>query len=193
MMDWVRKLTEIEGNFGLRKQIDWRPTVELIQQLMAEQSNNVELTVRVIYILHNIIVEEEYSDDEHDVIAELLKKYFNESYQNFSENSEYLFFVGKILYVAEWYFGLDEDFDPVEKSLAFKMQEKAFNYEPDNKLYEWACAFSRKDMRKACELSRYLLFEDTKWLDWLRTKGYPGRYSIESLMYCHSKCDELSE
>ncbi|NDK57360.1 hypothetical protein [Pontibacter fetidus] len=184
-MNWKEKLAEIECHFGHHEKRDWRPTIELVQRFRMEQLSNVELRIRIIYLLHNILVEEEYTQEEHDLIASLLKLEFAESYQKFSDNSEYLFFIGKILYVAEWYFGIDDDTKPLEDKFAFKMQKKAFEKEPHNKLYEWAFLFSKNDKEKSFLLAKQLLYSDASWLNWLKVKGFPGLYIIEALKYCY--------
>ena len=143
-------------------------------------------------MLHNILLEEDYQESEHNHIAELLKKYFDESYQKFSENSEYLFFVGKILYIAEWYFGVDDDLKVLEEKLAFKMQKKAFEKESKNPLYEWAYVFSKDEKLRAFDLSKQILYDKYNQLDWLKSKGFAGKYLIESIEYCYENYKEIT-
>ena len=144
-MNWKEQLSKIESHFGHHEKRDWKPAVELVKSLIDKYPNDVEVYIRTIYLIHNILVEEKYSNDEHDEMADLLKKYFEKSYSLFSENAEYLFFVGKILYIAEWYFGLDDDLKPTTDRLACKMQKKAMDKEPENILYEWAYRLSISD------------------------------------------------
>ncbi len=190
-MNWKDKLSEIESAFGRHEQRDWKPVIKLVQDLMTKYPENVEANVRAIHLLHNILVEEEYSDSEQQIITDLLIKYFNESQQRFCENSEYLFFIGKILHIAEWYFGINEEMKTVEETLAFKMQKKAFEKEPDNQLYEWAYLFSKDEKKKAFTLSKQILYEGNNWLEWLSTKGFPGTYLIESLKYCYDNYKQI--
>lgn len=145
--------------------------------------------VRSIYVLHNILVED-YSSEEEKLLPDLLKKCFNKSYQKFSDNTEYLFFVGKILYISECYFNIDDDTKPVEKRLTFKMQEQAFNKEPYNKLFEWAYRFSLND-ESASYLAQYILQSDKIRIEWLKSKGFPSHYVLDSLNQSKDKYEEV--
>ncbi len=191
-MNWKKKLSEIESSFENKNKRDWRLAIELTESLMSEYPDNVEVNIRGIYLMHNILVEEEYPDIEHNYIAALLKKHFEQSNQKFSKNPEYLFFIGKILHIAEWYFGLDDDLKPLKEKLAFKMQKKAFEMEPTNLLYEWAFIFSKDEKKQAFNLSERILYKQSHWLTWLKTKGFPGIYMIESLKYCYENYKQLT-
>ena len=105
-------------------------------------------------------------------MANLLKKYFDESYSKFSEVPEYLFFVGYFMGLADWYFG-QHDFE-----LADQMKKKASDLEPDNMLYEWSWRFVKDDpLAKRC--AEQLLKHDTKRIEWLKSKGAPGTYILD--------------
>lgn len=182
-MNVKNRLTEIEENFGYHKHYDWRPSLELIRTGISENPNDADLYVRVIYILHNILVEEEYPAEMHERMAALLLEYFNTSYEKFQKNPEYSFFIGKILYISEWYFGLNDDIKPISDRLAFKMQKYAAESEPNNILYKWAYLFSSG----GTESSRYLvdkILQDKQIVEWLRSKGFPGVYILDSLKSC---------
>ncbi|MCD8042190.1 MAG: hypothetical protein LUH10_03925 [Tannerellaceae bacterium] len=186
MKIWKKELTKVESLFGHHEMRSWITILKMVQNFMNEYPDDVELNIRVIYLLHNILLEEGYPHEEHDLIADLLKRYFDESYERFSENAEYLFFIGKILYIAEWYFGLKDDDKPIEESLAFQMQKKALEKEPDNILYKWGYALSGGNKNEIFILAKRILYGDnTKWLDWLKTKGFPGEYTIEGLIFCY--------
>lgn len=177
-MNWSNKLETLERNK------DWESAIVLMQKTISNKSENVEAYIRTIYLLHNILVEEDYPKKNHFFVEKLLKKYFKESKQKFSQNSEYLFFIGKILFISEWYFELDDSHKPLNDQLAFNMQKKAFEKEPENTLYEWAYVFSKNDKKKAFILSKDLLNDKSTVLSWLKTKGFPGEYLIQSLKYC---------
>ena len=179
-MNWKEQLSEIESHFGFHEQRDWTPDLEFICNLVEKYPDNVEVSVRTIYAIHNILLEEDYPIEKSDKWTELLQKYFNESYHKFSENAEYLFFVGKILYIAEWYFGLDDDLKPITERLAFKMQKKAMDKEPDNILYEWAYRFSLWD-NTAGYLANQIIEHEKEKINWLKSKGFPGDYILDHL------------
>jgi len=180
-MNWKEQLFEIESHFCHHEQWSWKSAIELSKRLVEKYPNNVEVYVRVIYLIHNILVEENYTNDEHDEMAELLKEYFDKSYILFSENAEYLFFIGKILHIAEWYFGLEDD------KLALEMQKKAMDKEPDNILYEWAYRLSCSGDIINGYLANQLIEHDKEKVSWLRSKGFSGCYVLEHLQMSNEK------
>ncbi len=169
-----KRLSEIEQGFGQHKNNGWKTVILFVENLLLEYPNDVEVSIRVIYLLHNILVEERYSDDEHNMIAGLLKELFDKSYIQFSENAEYLFFIGKILHIAEWYFGLDNC------NLALACQKKAMEKEPHNLLYEWAYRFSVSDPNEGY-LANQLVENKDESIKYLEEKGFPGFYVLEHL------------
>jgi len=174
-------LLEIEKHFGKHEYRDWKPSVELVKELVSKYPNDVEVNIRAIYILHNILLEENYSNDEHDEMADLLKRYFEKSYNLFSENAEYLFFVGKILHIAEWYFGLNDD------KLAMEMQKKAMDKENGNLLYEWAYRLSCSMDTVEGYLANQLIEQEREKIEWLKSKGFAGQYILEHLQMSNQK------
>jgi len=182
-MNWKEQLKKFENSR------DWKSAIELMQRNLDQNPDDVEAYVTIIYLLHNFLVEEDYLESEHDHWAGLLKQYFVESQKNFSDNAEYLFFIGKILYIAEWYFGVDDDFKPVEEKKAFKMQKKAFEKEPKNTLFEWAYRFSLDDKLSGYLAQQILVYDKTK-VEWLKLKGFPGEYILESLERSKEKYEE---
>lgn len=183
-MGWKEQLEYLEHG---KK---WKSAIDLVVKVIDENNEDVEAYIRAIYLLHNVLLEESYPDKEHDSMASLLRKYFEESCRKFSEKPEYLFFLGKIIYVGEWYFGVDDDLKPLEDKMAFKMQKKAFERDRENKLYEWAYLFSLNEGEKAFLLANEILNGENRILNWLRTKGLPGSYIIQSLEYC---CENFKE
>ena len=89
-MNWKEHLTILEYNK------DYKSAIEHIQSVIKDNPDEVEAYIRGIYLLHNILVEEDYSDLDHDFLASLLKSLFDTSYEKFTSNAEYLFFIGKI-------------------------------------------------------------------------------------------------
>lgn len=173
-MNWKEHLTNLEYSK------DYKLAIEHIQSVIKDNPDDVEAYIRGIYLLHHILVEEDYSELEHDFLATLLKSYFDISYVKFSNNAEYLFFIGKILYIAEWYFGVDDDFKSTEEKQAFQMQKMAYEKGKDNVLYEWAYRFSLGE-KLASHLAEQILSQDKSKLEWLKSKGFPGEYILEAL------------
>lgn len=195
-MSWKQKFEGYEKRFGKHAQINWVPVIDLTKNAIEKNPNNVEVYIRSIYMLHNILVEEEYPHDEHDRMAILLEKYFKKSYKKFSENPEYLFFIGKILHIAEWYFGINEGVKSVEQTLAFKMQKKAYKKQPKNVLFEWSYRFSMPGDPIADYLAYRIFTNVTSKINWLKSKGFPGNYILEQLKmskenYLKKKINEM--
>lgn len=180
-MNWKEQLSEIEKDFGFHKKKDWKPAIDLVNKLLSEYPDNVELNIRGIYILHNILVEEEYSNEEQDILIYLLPKWFNQSRVKFSENAEYLFFIGEILHIAEWYFGLEDT------ELALEFHKKAMEKEPGNVLYEWAYRFSYPEDVIADYLANQIITNGKDKISWLETRGFPGEYILERLKMSSDK------
>jgi hypothetical protein len=176
-MSWQLQLKEFE------KKKDWVNAIQLMKKTVANNPDDCWVYVQAIYLFHNILLEEDYPKEEEKALAELLKEYFIYSKDKFSEDPEYLFFMGKILHVAEWYFGLDDN------SLAFQFQEKAKNKEPNNLLYAWAYWLSCGDPREAI-LARQLIENEKDMLDWLSNKGSPGEYVLEHLKMSYERNKE---
>ncbi len=185
-MNWKEQIFNYEKEFGFHKKKDWNPGIRLVNKFLDQYPDDVEINIRSLYFFHNILVEEEYPKGDHEYLSNLLKKYFNQSYAIFSNNPEYLFFMGNILHIAEWYFGLNNESNSLEENLAFEMQKRAFEIEPKNLLYEWSYTFTKNEKKRAFVLSDKILHSDPYYVNWLRTKGFPGKYIIESLNYCYN-------
>lgn len=181
VMSWEKQLSEIESHFGHHEKRDWKPAIELAKNLVEKYPNNVEVYIRVIYLIHNILVEENYPNDELGEMTRLLQRYFDKSYEIFSENAEYLFFIGGILHIAEWYFGLEDT------NLAIAMQKKAMKKEPNNLLYEWAYRRSCSEGEIVGYLANQLIEHEKEKIDWLNNKGFPGAYVLYFLQMNNKK------
>ncbi|HHG84317.1 MAG TPA: hypothetical protein ENJ82_06165 [Bacteroidetes bacterium] len=179
-MSWKEQLSEIEKEFGFHKEIDWQPSIDFVNELLTEYPNDVELNVRAVYFLHNILVEEEYPDEEESGMVELFQKWFSTSKEKFSNNAEYLFFIGKILHISEWFFGLEDT------HLALDFQKKAMEKEPENQLYEWAYRLSLGDDTRG-NLAHQLIESEKAKIGWLEKKGFPGEYILEHLRMSHEE------
>jgi hypothetical protein len=187
-MDWKAELINIENSIGTHQKQSWQSDLRLIRHLSNSNKKDVELSVRVIYLLHNVLTEEDYLEDEHGELSALLQKAFKKSFKKFSNNAEYLFFIGKILYIDEWLFGIDDGKKPLKEKLAFQMQIKSHEMEPDNMLFEWAVMLSEEKFGKAVFLANELLQEDSRWNKWLQEKGFPGKYILEEIQNYYDSC-----
>lgn len=85
-MTWQKILRKLEQNK------EWDNAIEFMQNVVKENPDNVDVYLRINYLLMNLLVEEDYDRTKHDYYAALLKKYFDESYAKFFLNPEYLYY-----------------------------------------------------------------------------------------------------
>ena len=174
-MIWQKQLKEFED----RK--EWKNAIQLLENTIEKLPVEVEAYVSIIYLLHNLLLEEEIKNYEltESELENLLLKYYQDSYSMFRNNAEYLYFIGSIMHVAEWYFGQSDTV------LALQMQKRATEIEPDNILFAFSYIFSISDKSKAWELAKKILLVEGDKLKWLKSKGFAGSYQIGTLKYCY--------
>lgn len=165
-MDWKKELESLERDKR------WADAIALLKEAIAQHPDNGEPYVRAIYLLLNLLLEEDYAaaNLEHDNLAAMLTQYFDSTLKKFKDDAESLFFIGYFVGLAEWYFG-QEDLD-----LSHQMLKKATEIEPQNLLYQWAYKFAIGD-KSAAQLCEALV-SSTEIMTWLKSKGSPGRYMI---------------
>ncbi len=163
----------------------------LLEQAITKNPQSVNAYVEIIYLLHTILWNDDYDTQilTHEYLANLLKHYFHLSYQLFSENAEYLFFIGRIMHVGEWYF------EQNDTGLALEMQKKSATKEPMNVLYNWSYISSvlpaSSNQQKIIQLT-CLAYTSYEILEWLKTKGFAGENVLDALeaSYIHYYEDE---
>jgi hypothetical protein len=176
MEDTVRKFEEFETAGH------WKEAYECLPEMLRANSENAEAWVRALYFLHNLVLEVMGVQDTgvfYDEAKDRLLDYFRQANAKFSDNAEYLFFMGIIGHVAEYYWGEDDD------AFAWEMSRKAFKIETSNKLYEWGSLDVRQN-KKDCErkvlLSQEMLANSSEKA-WLQSKGFPGQYVLRVQKY----------
>lgn len=173
-MNWKEQLSKLE------QVKDWESAITLMQETINRNSNSIDAYLSMNYLLMNLLVEEQYDLKKHDYYAELLKKYYIESYAKFSNDPEYLFFIGQIACISEWHFDID-----IEE--AQSMIKKASEIEPYNVLYKWS-DYSDLDMRESGNKEKMTLYakkalSDSEVKKVLKSKGALGKYLWDSLEY----------
>ncbi|SEW57470.1 hypothetical protein [Chitinophaga arvensicola] len=173
-MNWKEQLLKFEQNKN------WKSAFDLLQTIISKESSNLDAYLSMNYLLMNVLVEENYDADEGEFYASMLKKYFVESYEIFSQVPEYLFFIGKIACMSEWYVDLK-----IEE--AQNLIRRAHHLDPKNFLYEWA-AYSDLNMGDSINVEGVTDYSkkalrDTAVLEQLRTKGSLGKYLENALTY----------
>lgn len=172
---WKKQLAQFEHNR------QWDEAIEFMRKVIAQYPDNLDAYLSINYLIMNLLVEEDdYDQSKHYYYAALLKRYFDESYTKFSENPEYLFFIGKIAVMSEWYFGIEQE--EIKQLL-----DKALILDPNNILYQWTYYMfldkkdpKSKELRKAYANS-IIKNESIKKL--LLSKGSLGKYILELLVY----------
>jgi hypothetical protein len=167
-MNWRDEMALIE------QKRDWRAGIRLLENI---NENNPALCLRAMFLLLDLLVDGQYTEEEHNFAADNLKEIFDKSNQRFSTNAEFLFFIGIMAYIGEWYFGM-ESVEP-----ATTMLKKAMDIEPNNTLYEWGYYATINQLPEINTdlkllLSEKLLCRETSELDWLSGKGLLGEYVI---------------
>lgn len=151
-----------------------------MQETINQNRSSVDTYLSMNYLLMNLLVEEQFDPNEHDYYVGLLKKYFIESYAKFSNNPEYLFYIGQIACISEWYFDIE-----IEE--AQSMMKKASEIEPDNILYKWANCIGlgireSRNREKMILYAKKALSESGVKRD-LKSKGALGEYLWDSLEF----------
>lgn len=184
MEDWRIKLALIEKELGSHEKYCWKEAIATLQELYVQYTDNAEVNVRIIYIVFHLLTEEKITDEERDVLGDMLVKYFKETYQIFQNNAEYLFFVSMIMNVAEWIWGTDDYLKTHRKdTLYFAMSQRASVLEPDNKVYLWGkSVYIEKNSEEDYLLVKEILFGTNCYLSWLQKKGFAGAYIINWLI-----------
>lgn len=173
-MNWKEELIQYENTE------QWHKAIDLMEDIIKTYPNDVEVYVRYIYLLHYILLES--TDPElsfsNPRVEGMLIKYFNEGNKKFADNAEYLFFIGRITRIAQWYFELNDEDGPIEDQLSFKMQMKSVELESSNILYIWSWFYSYYDSNPLTELLKNEILRNDVYVKWLESKGFPGDYVL---------------
>lgn len=170
-MNWKDEMRLIEMSN------DWRASIRLVENVDEDEP---AVYLRVMFVLIDFLVDGQYTKDDHNYAWDKLKEIFDKSYCRFSTNPEFLFFSGVMIYISEWYFGM-ESVEP-----ATFMLKSAMCIDPGNVLYEWGYyatinQIPEENTNMKLQLSEKLLFDETLKLDWLKSKGQLGQYVIGSI------------
>jgi hypothetical protein len=68
----------------------------------------------------------------------------------------------------------------MEERLAFQMEKKAHQLEPNNVLYKWGYIFLI-DVKLASSIAKGIITDEKDTIVWLKSKGSPGEYIFEML------------
>ncbi len=153
-----------------------RNVYRAVEFMEDEENQSLDNFLRVIFVLLDFLVDGQYTQDEHDFFSIKIKEIFGKAKSRFSNNNEFLFFAGIMIYIAEWYFGIDDIDEPKI------MLEDAMKSNPDSIIYKWGY-YSITDQRAGVNteqkqlLSKQIL-RDSLILEWLKNKGLLGEYIL---------------
>ena len=131
-MSWKDDLLE------LKRQERWMDIIVFCEQQIQKDNNSADSYIQTIYLTHDILLEENPTPLEAQEAQRLLILTFLDGQQRHMDNAEYLFFVGSLIPVAEWLFGLKETNKEPKEQLGCKMLYQATLIEPYNMLYKWS-------------------------------------------------------
>ena len=181
-LNWKKKIESFNSLFHKEYNSGWENAYSVIVDVIELNPNDVEAFVRCLFLIHHVLLEETIPEALQIKFEMLLVKFYDESANKFSKNAEYLFFVGEIIITIEWFLKKEKDSSNLEENLSILMQKKASELEPDNILYEWAWRLSLNE-KIAGYLASQILTYDKEHIDWLKSKGFPGEYILQSLEY----------
>jgi len=95
-MNWKKQLSQVE-NILCTDNLQYMEdgTLELLENIINNYPNEIEANIRVIYVIHNQLVEGQYSPDEHDLLAILLKNTLMPPVKNFRKMQSTCFLLEK--------------------------------------------------------------------------------------------------
>jgi hypothetical protein len=168
-MNWKDTLRELEKN----KQ--WDEAIEFMQQIVQEHVYDQDAYLCMNYLLVQAIFEEYYKreQDKYRYYCKLAVWYFNQSYEKFSDDPEYLYFTGKAAAIDSGYFNIRE-------KEAEAMIDKAQRLDPENLTYKdsyyWDLSLTSFNNPELVSYARILLAGDSPVEKQLKDKGALGEY-----------------
>lgn len=190
--EFLKKAEEIgvdcrSGLLSLIEQTgDWKSAICFLER---DDAHDLRAYLRMTFVLLDFIVDGQYTEDEADTVAAKIKYFFDRANLKYSENPEFLFFSGKMICIAEWYFGID-DIDQ-----AISMIKKAKDSDPDNILYEWgyySTIDQRPEINTAIKLKlSHKLMNTRLAIEDLKGLGMLGAYLFEMLEYTNEELQRV--
>ena len=161
---------------------------KLVDSFEIAQEKDLDAYLRISFLLLDFLVNSQYTEKEHNYYAGVLKKYFLESYQKYLHCPEYLFYIGFISSMAEWYF--DMNIEEVRY-----MIKEAEQLEPQNILYKWGYYFiidQRNEINTILkhQLSKQIL-ENKSLIKGIRRKGLLGMYLEGMIQYTYKSTSDI--
>lgn len=173
-MDFYSQIHSLETNRN------WKDALVLLEERVRQHKEDVEASIRLLFLLWYLLLEEDYEAIglSAEVLEEKLRGYFQQTRQLHSSNSDYLFFVGDMMQLTEWYFETPQCQNVVKEAHA--MIRQAVEMNPSNLLYQWGYHLIVERDSKAKEFA--LLIQErlrSGEFDELSNRGLLGSYFTE--------------
>lgn len=148
-------------------------SIEFIEK---EKNQSLDNYLRVLFLILDFLVDDQYSQEEHNFVSNKFKNIFEEAKMKYSNYNDFLFYIGMMIFIAEWYFGFPNTDN------AFYMLKEAHKSNPENKLYNWGlyCITDQRpevNTQKKQEVTNELL-NDELILEIIKNKGLLGKYTL---------------
>lgn len=168
-MEWKKILKKLESNK------EWDLAIEFMVDYINRNPEDLDAYLNICYLLMNLLVEEDYNRNNRDYYISNLKYYFDQSYSQFSHNTEYLYYMGLIACMSEWYVDLE-----LEEAIA--MMEEAAKRDPNNLIYQWDKYYILAQKNpipvEVMDYAKLVLQENSPIKKILRVKGSLGEYLL---------------
>ena len=163
----------LERLAAIEEQRDLEGAISVLDE---ESNKNVDLYLRVIFLLFDFLVDGNWTSAEHDHYASKIKTIYHEAQSKYSENCDFLFYSAMMIFIAEYYF--DESTEDDAKAMLFKAVQKS----PDNPVYrlgaiEFLDNRPNVHTKTKFELSKQIL-QDKPLLASIQGKGLMGFYLL---------------
>jgi|AntRauTorckE5430_2_1112549.scaffolds.fasta_scaffold09257_2 hypothetical protein len=183
MMKHINQEIELlELSYVKTGRLDVQTTTKVVRIMLNNKDCLAESRVRLNFLIRQFLLEGMYDDATHSKLEQELLVLFTDAREKCAISSSFNFFMGQIIRVAEWYFGLEDDDKVFESRLATKMQIQACESKPSNILYRWGYLFSKGELQAASALANTLLTNQEN-KEWLSSFGLAGEYVLETLNF----------
>ena len=166
MKNWQINLKKAEDNF------DWLCAINIYDDTISSKlscSEKMNLVLRLMFTINYCILECNSSTDDYLYGKKVIKKIFNQSFENFKDNADYLFCLHVITRLNEDMFDMD-----FEKPNLFL--NKAIELNPNFDLYRyWNVRY-----RKKINIDSNFLWSQFI-TNWKEDKGLLGTYVVDWL------------
>jgi hypothetical protein len=152
----------------------------MLEQSISQDKTNVELWIRYLFDGWYVLLEPDFDrlDIDRELLENKLPGYFKEAYELFSDNAAFMFYIGYIMSICDWYF-IDKTQTNGEL-IARYMMERAHALEPDNIIYEYFAKYSKLTHLDAEEEEKRVeLYSRVKKSDLWISGGLIGNYFDE--------------